>query len=510
MSGSRAIFEMASQDAAGRIGELTVPRSGTTVETPTVLPVVHPNRQTVDPARLGTDFGAEMVITNAYIIHGDESLRTAALDAGLHELLGFRGPIMTDSGSFQLAEYGSIDVDNETILRFQRAIGSDVGTPIDVPTPPDADREAAEADLRTTETRLEAAAAMDTGDMLVSAPIQGSTHPALRTRAASFAAGLPLDVYPIGAVVPLLTDYRFAAVIDAVMAAKRGLGADAPVHLFGAGHPMMFALAVAAGCDLFDSAAYALYAREGRYLTVRGTKHLDDLTEFPCSCPICLEYTPEAVRESGQTERLLSEHNLHVTFEEVRRVKGAIREGSLLELVDARARGHPALLDGYRALLDHRSILERTDPVRKGTFFSVSAECARRPEVARHHDRLGRLDVPDRVAIVGPSMDPSGWPSTSSVDAIWPTRPPFGPVPPELAETYPVNAERPVDAGSAAIRSAFEGIIALARGHPDSAVLIDEAAWPVPDDDPLPTNLRPVRRAVESTDKSESEDEPEQ
>ncbi len=51
--------------------------------------------------------------------------------------------------------------------------------------------------------------------------------------------------------------------VSVILAAKCGLDADGPVHLFGAGHPMMLALAVAAGCDLFDSAAYALHAREG-------------------------------------------------------------------------------------------------------------------------------------------------------------------------------------------------------------------------------------------------------
>jgi len=79
-----------------------------------------------------------------------------------------------------------------------------------------------------------------------------------------------------------------------VRAAKRGLDPDAPVHLFGAGHPMMLALAVAAGCDLFDSAAYALMARDGRYLTVSGTEHLEDMEYFPCSCPVCASTRPRS------------------------------------------------------------------------------------------------------------------------------------------------------------------------------------------------------------------------
>ena len=250
---TRTVFECRDTDAAGRIGRLTVPRAGVTVETPALLPVVNPNLQQIEPATLADEFGAEILITNAYVVHQTDTLRDEALDRGLHELLDFSGAIMTDSGSFQLAEYGAIDVTSREILEFQRAIGSDVATPVDIPTPPDADRAQAERDLETTQERLEdASSSFDPGEMLCSAPIQGATYPDLREAAARHAYGTGLDVFPIGAVVPLLNEYRFAETVDVIAAAKRGLGADAPVHLFGAGHPMMFALAVAMGCDLFD------------------------------------------------------------------------------------------------------------------------------------------------------------------------------------------------------------------------------------------------------------------
>ncbi|PSP60483.1 tRNA-guanine(15) transglycosylase, partial [Halobacteriales archaeon QH_8_67_36] len=243
-------FEVREYDAAGRLGELTVPRAGVTVRTPTILPVVNPHVQTVDPADLAADFGAEILITNSYILHGSDELRGPALEQGLHDLLDFSGAIMTDSGSFQLAEYGDIDVTTAEILRFQHDIGSDIGTPVDIPTPPDVDRERAESELETTQERLGVAAAADTGEMLVSAPVQGSTYPDLRERAARDAKSTGLDVFPLGAVVPLMNEYRYADLADVVAACKRGLGEVGPVHLFGAGHPMMFAMAAALGCDL--------------------------------------------------------------------------------------------------------------------------------------------------------------------------------------------------------------------------------------------------------------------
>ena len=481
-------FEIRDHDAAGRIGRLAVPRAGVTVETPALLPVVNPNVVTIEPSRLAEEFGAEMLITNSYIIRSTDRIRDRVLEEGLHDFLEFDGAIMTDSGSFQLAEYGDIDVTTAEIIEFQRRIGSDVATPVDVPTPPGVDRERAERELATTKQALADAESAETGEMLVNAPVQGSTFPDLREAAGRHATATDLDVFPVGAMVPLLNSYRYADVVAAVRAAKRGLDADAPVHLFGAGHPMMLALAVAAGCDLFDSAAYALMARDGRYLTVSGTEHLEEMEYFPCSCPVCAEHTPAELREldeSGATsdrtsadtgrsaEQLLAEHNLHVTFEELRRVKAAIRSGNLLELVDRRARGHPAMLDGYRALLDHADELERTDPVSKDAFFYTSHESARRPEVDRHHDRLGRLSVPDRLLLTE-----SNAPSSHDYDAVWRVKPPFGPFPRALSETYPLTAEVPERLDDAAQVAAAAGVASLAAANPETEFTLGHDDWP--------------------------------
>jgi len=464
-----AVFEVREYDGAGRRGELRVPRADTTVETPALMPVVNPHLQTLDPARIESELGAEILITNSYILHGSDELREPALEQGLHELLDFSGAIVTDSGSFQLAEYGDIDVTTREILDFQRAIGADIATPVDVPTPPDVDRERAGSEQATTQERLELAAALDTGEMLVNAPVQGSTHPALRERAAREASETGLDVFPVGAAVPLLEAYRFDDVVEVVLATKRGLGADRPVHLFGAGHPMVFALGAAAGCDLFDSAAYALYARDERYLTVRGTEHLADLTTFPCACPVCTNHEPVDLRDADDAYRQeqLARHNLAVSFAELRRVRQAIRAGDLFELLEARARSHPAVLDGYRTLLDHVKQLEATDPVSKTTFFHLSTDSARRPEVARHHDRLARVEVPAEL-LVTPVED----------DGNWELRPPFGPVPPGLADAYPLTAETPDRLGRAAYEAAAEGVRRLVECNPDSKVRLRHDGWP--------------------------------
>ena len=471
----REAFEVRATDAAGRVGELDVPRAGLTVETPAFMPVVNPHVQTISPARLEDKFGAEILITNGYILQKSEELRERVLEEGLHDFLDFSGAIVTDSGSFQLAEYGDIDTSTPEILDFQHRIGADIGTPIDIPTPPDASHATATADLEATQERLAAAEAADVGEMLVNAPVQGSTHLDLRERAARHADGTELDLFPVGAVVPLMNDYRFAEMVEVIAAAKRGLGADCPVHLFGAGHPMVFALAVALGCDLFDSAAYALYARDERYLTVRGTERLANLEYFPCGCPVCVEHTLSELRGMTEDDRhlALAEHNLYVSFGELRRIKQAIASGNLLELVEARARGHPAMLAGYRALLDHSRELERSDPASKGTFFYLSGESARRPEVRRHHDRLARLSPEGRVLLTEGGTN-------REYDESWRVVPPFGPFPRALSETYPLNAEVPPPdrTDRVAYEQAAIGITRLVEANPKTGFTLAHRGWP--------------------------------
>ena len=87
----------------------------------------------------------------------------------------------------------------------------------------------------------------------LAAPIQGGSFPDLREQAGRMAGEMGFTFTPIGAVVPLMESYRYEDLVRVVMAAKKGIPSSACVHLFGAGHPVMFALAVAMGCDLFDS-----------------------------------------------------------------------------------------------------------------------------------------------------------------------------------------------------------------------------------------------------------------
>jgi 7-cyano-7-deazaguanine tRNA-ribosyltransferase len=95
-------FEITHKDSAGRIGRFYTKHGR--IETPAVMPVINPNIPMVDAPELAK-FGAEIVITNAYIIYRNPKLREYAIEKGVHSLLNFDGAVMTDSGSYQLSVY---------------------------------------------------------------------------------------------------------------------------------------------------------------------------------------------------------------------------------------------------------------------------------------------------------------------------------------------------------------------------------------------------------------------
>ncbi|MFW9789044.1 MAG: tRNA-guanine transglycosylase, partial [Candidatus Thorarchaeota archaeon] len=95
-----AQFEIRAKDGLARVGRFTTKHG--TVKTPLLMPVVHPGKSVIPSQALVDVFGYQMVITNSYIINSHERFRTKALSEGIHALLDFDGPIMTDSGTFQM------------------------------------------------------------------------------------------------------------------------------------------------------------------------------------------------------------------------------------------------------------------------------------------------------------------------------------------------------------------------------------------------------------------------
>jgi len=399
-------LQVRAHDLAARINVFETAHGK--VETPTVLPVINPNKILIPPSQMNVD----AVITNAYILwkqHYDD-----VTARGVHDFLSFNKTIMTDSGAYQLMEYGDIDVSNEEIIAFQQAIAVDIGTVLDIPTA-SKDYATIKQNVHKTLERLREGAKLFRKNILRVAPIQGSVFPRLVKESSTKASSLDYDIHALGSMVPLLKDYHYDKVIDAIAAARANMPSDRLLHLFGAGHPVFFSFAAAIGVDLFDSASYALYARDNRYITEMGTSNLKEMKHLPCSCSVCRGNTVSDILNHPQKEKLLAEHNLNVILEEIERIKEAINEGTLWELLEVRARAHPSLLKAFKRVLKYTKLLESQDPIVKKHIFILSPYSRKQPAVKRAIRRIKKVK--------GKKMD----------------FPPYGKVPIKVLDCFPFN-----------------------------------------------------------------------
>jgi 7-cyano-7-deazaguanine tRNA-ribosyltransferase len=224
------------------------------------------------------------------------------------------------------------------------------------------------------------------------------------------------------------------------------------VHLFGAGHPLIFSLAVALGCDLFDSSAYAKYANDGRMIFQWGTEQFNDLTELPCNCPICSKFSKEDLLELEANERTkqIALHNLYVSYMELKIIRVAITEGWLWDLVEQRASANPFLSEALRVLREpsHLQWLEQFEPMSKKTaVFYTGPQTIHRPMIYRYHTRLlTRYEPLFRTTVIFPegtkpysmfySKEMKQILAHRNVNLM--VRSMLGPVPFELDEMYPL------------------------------------------------------------------------
>lgn len=377
----RAEFRVRERDLAGRVGELKLRRG--IIETPYLFPVIDLSRQELPVSEI-KEIGFNAVITNAYLLYKRGFSQT------LREVLGNDLLVMTDSGAYQLMEYGSIDIDNETIIEYQRKIDSDIAVILDYPTGDSLDKRFAEKTVHVTLTRaIDSLSSLDFENRAWVLPIQGGVHLDLLDKSAELSANIDYDIYALGSPTKMMESYNYEIVADMLVTVKNKLPYSKPLHLFGGGHPMLIPFAVALGADLFDSASYMLFARDNRYMTEKGTKRLEDLDYLPCSCPVCSRYTAKELMEMSQKERtrLLAKHNLHVIMSVLRKTKQAIVEGRLWELLEEFSKGHPSLysLLTYISEKHYVYIENRTPsiPLKPGSVFAFSEESLSNPHVYR-------------------------------------------------------------------------------------------------------------------------------
>jgi 7-cyano-7-deazaguanine tRNA-ribosyltransferase len=385
-------FEVRYSDLAGRIGKLETAHG--ILETPAFVPVVHPVRQTISPQFL-KNLGFNGLITNAYTTlkyYGDD-----ARTRGIHDILNYDGVIMTDSGGYQILEYGTIKAEPGVISQFERDIGSDISVPLDKPTGYGLKYQKAKDHVEETLAnakdtlegrnvgRKDSEQGYDNHNNTIwVGPVQGGEHLDLVRYCANALDKMGFPVLAIGSPVEVMEAYEFSILAQMIAAVKRTVPTK-PIHLFGAGHPLTIPLAVSLGCDMFDSASYMLYAKDDRYMHANGTLKLQDLSYLTCQCPVCCTHTIKELRQMSRVDRTeeIAKHNLYVLKAEVGTVKQAIVDGRLWEYVMLKARAHPKLMKAMELFKNFEFLEDGTPLFKSKAIFLYEPIDQYRPEARR-------------------------------------------------------------------------------------------------------------------------------
>ena len=352
------IFELLTTDGRARRGRLTTAHGA--VDTPAFMPVgTRAAVKSLSPDDV-RDAGAQIVLSNTFhlmVRPGPDLIRELG---GLHRFMGWNGPILTDSGGFQVfslarlrrlteegvefrapADGSTHHLSPERAIEVQHALGADVIHPLDECLGYPATREETERSLDLT---LRWARRSLTAHRAAAAPaalfgiVQGGFHEDLRARAVAETVGLGFEGYAIGGMAvgepkPLMRDLT-----EAVAGA---LPAQQPRYLMGVGKPEDLVEAVARGVDMFDCVLPTRNARNGQAFTPDGPVTLkqarwarDPAPLQPgCACLACRRFSRAYLRHLFMAEellvyRLLSLHNLHFFLGLMAAMRAAIAAGA--------------------------------------------------------------------------------------------------------------------------------------------------------------------------------------
>ena len=364
MASPIAFVSRASGTGLARIGSLTTPHG--VVETPQFMPVgTQATVKSLTPGDLRAA-GVQILLSNTYHLSLRPGHERIARLGGLHRFMGWDGPILTDSGGFQvfsLAHLGRVDDDGVTFashldgsaqrltperaIEIQEALGSDIAMAFDQLV--DANLPARDIAIAMDRTHRWAERCLSSRarpDQALFGIVQGGVDPELRRESAAFIAGLPFDGIAIGGLSVGESKAAMTATLEVVADALAG---DPRVrYLMGVGAPPDFFTAVERGIDLFDCVLPTRVARTGQLwtsggkLNMRNARFLDDPDppDAECRCETCRNHSRAYLAHLFRAEELLayrlsSLHNVTYTQDLMRRIRAALDDGSYGTLREA-------------------------------------------------------------------------------------------------------------------------------------------------------------------------------
>jgi queuine tRNA-ribosyltransferase len=354
------MFRLLATDGEARAGILSTAHGD--VPTPVFMPVgTKATVKGIDPDVL-RDLGASILLANTYHLHFRPGDDTVGALGGLHRFMGWEGPILTDSGGFQIFSLRDTiqRLDDDGVLfrsvydgdseRFtpelaatvQARLASDVAMCLDVCPPAGAPREELERAVELTSAWARRQLAVPRGPgQLVFGIAQGGIDPELRRRSIDDIASLGFDGHALGG---LSVGEQRADMLDTVELAAPLLPADRPRYFMGIGDPAGILDVIARGIDMFDCVLPTRMGRTGTAMTSHGRLNLRNARfardprplDDRCGCDACTRFSRAYIRHLvNQQEllglRLLSLHNLRFLLDLTAGARAAIAAGRLAD-----------------------------------------------------------------------------------------------------------------------------------------------------------------------------------
>lgn len=355
-------FELLAQDGAARRGRITLKRG--TIDTPVFMPVgTYATVKAMTPEEL-LGIGSEIILGNAFHLMLRPGVEIIRQHGGLHEFMHWDGPILTDSGGFQvfslagsrkISEAGvqfrspvngdPVFMGPETAIEVQHGLNSDIVMVFDDCAPYPADQEQVQASMelslrwarRCREAHVDHPAALF-------GIVQGGMYPELRSRSLAGLLEIGFDGYAVGGLSVGETREMMLNMVDCV---APQLPAKLPRYLMGVGTPEDLVEAVRRGMDMFDCVLPTRNARNGQMFTSRGVVRIRNAghrtSDLPldedCRCYTCLNYTRAYLHHLDKTNEILgcrlnTLHNLSYYHELMCGLRRAIEVFELEAFID--------------------------------------------------------------------------------------------------------------------------------------------------------------------------------
>ena len=349
-------FEVLARDGAARRGKLTLPHG--VVDTPAFMPVgTYGTVKAMSPEEL-KGLGAQIVLGNTFHLWLRPGLEVIARHGGLHRFMGWHGPILTDSGGFQVFSLGALRKISEEGVRFaspvngdrllltpeesmriQAILDSDIAMAFDECTAyPATEAEAAASMRLSMRWARRSRDSFESGNALFGI-VQGGMYESLREESLEELKNIGFDGYAVGGLAvgePKDERRRILAHLAPRMPPER------PRYLMGMGTPEDIVEAVAGGIDMMDCVLPTRNARNGWLFTrhgdirIRNARYRDDLAPLDarCACYTCRNFTRSYLYHLQKTNEILGArlntlHNLHYYQELMSELRAAIEQGDL-------------------------------------------------------------------------------------------------------------------------------------------------------------------------------------